>query len=425
MKAVWPDVIVEENNLNQSISAVRRILGDTRDQHRYVVTIPGVGYQFVADVKVIKNEDGQCRCGPCRSLGGEPRSGAGICRRGRGVAGADDGLPISTAPAAVPASPGSGQQPEHETGPACAAMGWHRCRARARRRLGVDVHSTCGTADRFSTRLTQPTTEPQAENTAPRLAIMPFTNLSPEPANAFFADGLHEEILSTLAERIPGIAVISRTTMMSYRQNPKPLGEVAQELGATHVMEGTVRREGDHVRLTLQLVDAGTDRYLWSQTYDRALASAMTLQSEVAADVAKQMSVRLARGGAADTRTDSRSRGLRSVPAGSARSSRTGRDHRSGDAEPSGRRPAQSRSGARPAVRACLRATCTPAHAVVLFPASIRAMPDTVPFSKILTLRAASHLVTPSWSLPALTSCLRTRRSRKAWKPSSPSKSQP
>ena len=70
----------------------------------------------------------------------------------------------------------------------------------------------------------------------------------------------------------------------------------AQELGATHVMEGTVRREGNQVRLTLQLVDAGTDRYLWSKTYDRALASAMTLQSEVAAEVAEQMSVRLAGG---------------------------------------------------------------------------------------------------------------------------------
>jgi TolB-like protein len=139
-----------------------------------------------------------------------------------------------------------------------------------------------------------PVTESPLDSTAPRLAVLPFTNLSPEPANAFFTDGLHEETISTLAERIPGIAVISRTTMMSFRQNPKPLGEVAQELGATHVMEGTVRREGNQVRLTLQLVDAGTDRYIWSQTYDRALASAMTLQSEVAADVATQMSVRLA-----------------------------------------------------------------------------------------------------------------------------------
>ena len=139
-----------------------------------------------------------------------------------------------------------------------------------------------------------PASESAPDSTAPRLAVLPFANLSPEPANAFFADGLQEEILSTLSQRIPGIAVISRTTMMSYRQTPKPLGQVARELGATHVMEGTVRREGDHVRLTLQLVDAGTDRYLWSQTYDRALASAMTLQSEVAADVATQLSVRLA-----------------------------------------------------------------------------------------------------------------------------------
>ena len=102
-------------------------------------------------------------------------------------------------------------------------------------------------AERQTASQSAPTPAPESptDGTAPRLAVLPFTNLSPEPANAFFTDGLHEEIVSTLAERIPGIAVISRTTMMSYRQNPKPLGEVAQELGATHVhgRHGAPRRQ--------------------------------------------------------------------------------------------------------------------------------------------------------------------------------------
>jgi TolB-like protein len=130
-----------------------------------------------------------------------------------------------------------------------------------------------------------------------RLAILPFENLSPDPANAFFADGLHEELLATLAQNLPSVDVISRTTMMSYRHDPpKPLAMVAHELGASHLIEGSVRREANKVRFTLQLIDARTDRHIWSQNYDRTLASALTLQSEVAGVVASQLSVRFAGG---------------------------------------------------------------------------------------------------------------------------------
>jgi TolB-like protein len=130
----------------------------------------------------------------------------------------------------------------------------------------------------------------------PRLAILPFENLSPDPANAFFTDGLHEEILATLAQRAPGLEVISRTTMMMYRLKPEPIAQVARELGATHVIEGSVRRDGKQVRLTLQLIDAHTDEHIWAQDYDRTLTHALTLQSEVANEVASQLSVQLAGG---------------------------------------------------------------------------------------------------------------------------------
>jgi len=132
-----------------------------------------------------------------------------------------------------------------------------------------------------------------------RVAILPFTNLSPDSANEFFTDGLHEEILSALANSAPGLEVISRTTMMIYRTSPKPVTELAKELSCTHVLEGSVRREGDHVRVTLQLIDARSDDHLWSRNYDRKLVSAMTLQSEVASEVASQLSVKLAGNGQA------------------------------------------------------------------------------------------------------------------------------
>jgi TolB-like protein len=122
----------------------------------------------------------------------------------------------------------------------------------------------------------------------PRVAILPFENLSPDPANAFFTDGMHEEVLATLAGRAPDLEVISRTTMMTYRTG-KPVQQIAHELGATHVLEGSVRREGDTVRLTLQLINARTDEHIWSHEYNRTLRSALPLQSEVANEVASQL----------------------------------------------------------------------------------------------------------------------------------------
>jgi TolB-like protein len=139
----------------------------------------------------------------------------------------------------------------------------------------------------------QPGSRTPSASNRPRIAILPFENLSPDPANAFFTDGLHEQIISTLSSRSPDLEVISRTTMMTYR-TPKPVQVIARELGATHVLEGSVRREGDAVRLTLQLIDARSDQHLWSQDYDRTLQSALTLQSEVANEVASQLSVQLA-----------------------------------------------------------------------------------------------------------------------------------
>jgi len=134
----------------------------------------------------------------------------------------------------------------------------------------------------------------------PRLAVLPFENLSPEPANAFFADGLHEEILGALTMRAAGLELISRTTMMRYRREPpRRIAELVGELGVTHVVEGSVRRDGDDIRLTVQLIDARADRHLWACSYDRRLGTIMTLQSEVATAVAARLSARLIAGPAA------------------------------------------------------------------------------------------------------------------------------
>jgi TolB-like protein/tetratricopeptide (TPR) repeat protein len=133
----------------------------------------------------------------------------------------------------------------------------------------------------------------------PRLAVLPLSNFSPDPENAFFADGLHDDLLTALS-RMQGVEVVSRTTMQTFKDSKKKLSDIAQEVGATQVLEGSVRRDATRVRLTVQLIDARNDDHLWAETYDRPLAEALTLQNEVAQAVARAMKVALGDGKAAD-----------------------------------------------------------------------------------------------------------------------------
>jgi len=137
------------------------------------------------------------------------------------------------------------------------------------------------------------------EATILRLAVMPLENQSPDPANAFFADGLHDEILSAMSAT-PDLQVVSRTTMRTYAGSQKTVKQIAAELGASHLLEGAVRRAGDQVRLTLQLVDTASDSNVWSRTFDRQLGDALNLQSEVAMEVATALDVRLSQAHAKD-----------------------------------------------------------------------------------------------------------------------------
>ena len=115
------------------------------------------------------------------------------------------------------------------------------------------------------------------------IAVLPFENLSRDPDNAYFADGVQDEILTNLA-RIADLKVISRTSAMQYQSGvARNLRKIAQQLGVANVVEGSVQRAGNRVRVNAQLVDARTDRHLWAQTYDRDLADVFAIQSEIAA----------------------------------------------------------------------------------------------------------------------------------------------
>src|SRR5215470_11296520 len=128
------------------------------------------------------------------------------------------------------------------------------------------------------------------------IAVLPFENRSEEKANEFFADGVQDEILTDLS-RIADLKVISRTSVMHYKSGvARNLREIAQQLGVANVVEGSVQRSGNRVRVNAQLVDARTDRHLWAQTYDRDLADVFAIQSEIAEKIAEQLQAHLSPG---------------------------------------------------------------------------------------------------------------------------------
>ena len=124
------------------------------------------------------------------------------------------------------------------------------------------------------------------------IAILPFENLSGDKANAYFAEGIHEEILTRLS-KIADLKVISRTSTQYYKSAPENLTEIAKQLGVAHILEGSVQKSGDAVRVNVQLIKADNDSHLWADTFDRKLTDVFSVESEVAKAVADQLRAKL------------------------------------------------------------------------------------------------------------------------------------
>src|SRR5205823_3348692 len=127
---------------------------------------------------------------------------------------------------------------------------------------------------------------------AKSIAVLPFENLSRDPDNAFFTDGVQDQILTDLSQ-IADLKVISRTSVMQYKAGMRNLREIGQQLGVAHVVEGSVQRAANKIRVNAQLLDARTDAHLWAQTYDRDLADVFAIQSEIAKAIADQLQAKL------------------------------------------------------------------------------------------------------------------------------------
>jgi TolB-like protein/DNA-binding winged helix-turn-helix (wHTH) protein/Tfp pilus assembly protein PilF len=263
MEAVWPDSIVEENNLTQNISTLRRVFGETPGSHHYIVTVPGRGYRFVAKTKMREADAGV-----------QP---VGIPEAGLAPA---ENKTEDVASATQP-------KPRRSFRPillATAAV------------LVLSVAALFIWRGRTQNPPETPAKIPSARIVLPEksIAVLPFANLSADKENAFFTEGVQDDILTELA-KFADLKVISRTSVASYAAGPnRNLREIGQELGVANVLEGSVRREGGKVRVTAQLIEMRTNTHLWAETYDRDLADVFAIQSDIAQRIATALEAKLA-----------------------------------------------------------------------------------------------------------------------------------
>ena len=158
--------------------------------------------------------------------------------------------------------------------------------------LGILVVIGIFVVDRFGVGTTEPSLEAMAVESQESqagvgvgsIAVLAFTNMSPDPENAYFAEGISEEILNILAD-IEELHVASRTSAFSFRGSNTPIPEIAEALDVAHVLEGSVRKQGNRVRITAQLIRADTDGHVWSETFDRELVDIFEVQEEIAQSI--------------------------------------------------------------------------------------------------------------------------------------------
>jgi TolB-like protein len=171
-------------------------------------------------------------------------------------------------------------------------------RRAGRRIVGLTAVAAAIAAGMFLFQLVRTRSPASESKPAPRIpdksiAVLPFHNLSEEKANAYFADGVQDQILTDLSQ-IADLKVISRTSVMQYKSEAaRNLREIGQQLGVAHLLEGSVQRSANKIRVNAQLIDARTDAHVWAETYDRDLADVFAIQSEIAKTIAEQLQAKL------------------------------------------------------------------------------------------------------------------------------------
>jgi TolB-like protein/DNA-binding winged helix-turn-helix (wHTH) protein len=243
-KRIWPGETVVDYDLalKKAVNRIREILGDSAESPRFIETIPRRGYRFIAPL------DGQ------------------------GNTGAVAVLPIQAAPP-ISRRPGFSFRPGPFFGFGATAL-----------LVAILVLMPSESWRRLSGK----PAAPQIHS----LAVLPLQNLSSDPAQEFFSDGMTDALITDLAQ-MGSVRVISRTSSMVYKKSNKPLREIAHELNVDGIIEGTVQRSGDRVRITAQLIHAPQDQHLWAKSYERDLHDVLTLERDVTDDIARQVQAQI------------------------------------------------------------------------------------------------------------------------------------
>jgi TolB-like protein/DNA-binding winged helix-turn-helix (wHTH) protein/Flp pilus assembly protein TadD len=249
---LWPaDTFVDfDHGLNKAINKIRDALSDSAESPRFVETVARRGYRFLAEVKFADSASVR---------------GTEFAAQPPPVADADDRRGLASDLA----------KPKR----LLPSLAWNTLAF-----VLVLLMASVAAWKFHSWKHTSPVIR--------SLAVLPLESLSNDASQDYFADGMTDELISDLGQ-ISALRVISRTSVMSYKHVRKPLPQIARELDVDAVVEGTVLRYGDRVRITAQLIDASTDKHLWSQSYEGEVRATLTLQNEVARAVADQIRVNL------------------------------------------------------------------------------------------------------------------------------------
>ena len=264
---LWPsDTFVDfDHSLNTAVMRLREVLSDSSENPRFIETLPRRGYRFLAPLEEKPASVNE----PTPVQSGEV-----------GASQSADSKVDSTSPPLLPAFPAFAAKPEKRV---------QRLRL-VTVTLSIFAIVLAGAFPfRYLKRFSL-ATAPSGQLTS--LVVLPFENLSADKDQAYFADGMTDELIAHLA-KIRSLRVISRTSSMEYKGAHKTLSQIARDLHVDSVVEGTVLRSGDRVRITAELVQVATDRHLWAETYESQLGDILTLQSHVASAIVNEIRVKL------------------------------------------------------------------------------------------------------------------------------------
>jgi adenylate cyclase len=311
IEAAWPGQVVEDSNLPAQIAALRRALGEAPGGDRWIETMPRRGYRFVGPV-VARERDSVTAAppqlnalrepAPIRDSEAERRQTTALSCELLGV----EAEASSTGLEELREAAGAFQQSSHRSGPGRVIVGMAAAATLAIACLvwwlwpASNFFSRAGKpAEQATGSIMSGTTSPTAATisvplVAPRLSIvvLPFTNLTNDPDQQYFADGITENLTTDLS-RVSDMFVISSNSAFTYRDKRVDTKQIGHELGVRYVLEGSVERSGNRVRLDAQLIDAETDADLWAERFDRDTSDLFALQDEVTRRIAISLSQEL------------------------------------------------------------------------------------------------------------------------------------